>query len=125
VSKYECILLPSIPASIFPDNTEWVLEVTPVKFAEMLYDFGVWWLSIISYIRHEPTMRAIKQYAPATEIIQVTSGEYSLERYRRGDLIFVIGLRKRAPTSGADVEVTIDDLKILMVRARRKPQEPL
>jgi hypothetical protein len=104
----KCVILPSIPTSMFADITSPVrLTVAKITFEEFTTK-AKYCSNIINYVRHAPTNQLISKY------ISFTAGtEYKLNA---GDRIFIVGLKTRAPVSGQDVNVTIDDLLVLEVQ---------
>jgi len=101
-----CIILPSIATSIFADVSEVVLRVKKITFNELIETVRTC-DTIINFNRHPPTNQLL-----AKHLMFVTGTEYKLNK---DDRIFVIGLKARAPVSGQDVQVTIDDLLILAI----------
>jgi intergrase/recombinase len=102
----KCVVLPSIPTSAFAEVSEVVLRVRRVTLndiAEASKNCDV----IINYIRHPPTNKLL------SEIMDFAVGtEYKISA---NDVIFIVGLKSRAPVSGQDVPVTVNDLLILAV----------
>ena len=104
----KCVILPSIPVSMFADITTTVrLNVTKITFEEFISKARRC-DSVVNYIRHPPTNQLLSQY-----IVFTAGVEYRLDR---DDRIFAIGLKARAPVSGQDVSVTTDDLIVLEVQ---------
>jgi hypothetical protein len=63
---------------------------------------------IINYVRHKPTIDLL------TAIVAFETGfEYKIDT---SDTIFLVGLKTRAPTPGADVAVKPDDLLIYLAK---------
>ena len=101
-----CIILPSLPTSAFLETSEVILRVrraTLEDIVEASKNCDI----IINYIRHPPTNKIL-----AEMVNFVTGTEY---RVFAGDIVFVVGLKSRAPASGQDVNVTPSDLLILAV----------
>jgi hypothetical protein len=99
-----CVVLPSLPTSAFAEISEVVLRVrraTLEDIVEASRNCSV----VVNYIRHPPTNKLL------SEMINFVMGtEY---RVFAGDIIFVVGLKSRAPVSGQDVNVTPSDLLVL------------
>jgi hypothetical protein len=66
---------------------------------------------IINYVRHKPTVDLLSSIGVSFE----SGFEYKLLD-ADDTIIFMIGLKSRAPTSGADITVTADDLLIYLVK---------
>jgi hypothetical protein len=64
---------------------------------------------ITNYIRHKPTNDLLLTIIARFE----TGTEY---RVSTDDIIFIVGLRSRAPTPGADVNVSPSDLLIYLAK---------
>jgi hypothetical protein len=100
-----CIVIPSLAVSMLPDDiTMRFHRETWDNFVSTLRSCG----KIISYIRHKPTTDLIESAVGKID----TGFEYKIEE---GHLIFMVGLKFRAPVSGADVAVRPDDLLIYRV----------
>jgi hypothetical protein len=101
-----CVIVPSIAVSMFT-TTEVTLRVRRVTLedvAKMAKDCDI----VLNFIRHQPTNKIL------SEVVNFAMGgtEYKLSA---DDIIFVVGLKYRAPISGQDINVTPDDLLILAV----------
>jgi len=101
-----CIVLPSIPTSAFTDISEVTIRVRKITFNELV-ELTRTCDTIVNFVRHPPTNQILSKYFTFT-----TGTEYKISA---NDKIFVVGLKSRAPTPGQDVNVTIDDLLILVV----------
>jgi len=105
----KCVILTGIPASIFPEGSSWTLHVRTMSFGEFVERLKLC-DAIENYNRHEPTNKLLEKYG-----VRYDRGtEYKLQL---GDIIYVIGLKKRAP-AGVDVQVSEEDLLVLHVVAR-------
>jgi hypothetical protein len=100
-----CVVVPSIAASMLPN------EIT-LSFARLSWEEFTTKITkcekVVNYIRHKPTNDLLSAVTPFE-----TGAEY---RISADDLIFVIGLRTRAPTPGADVNVSPSDLLIYLAK---------
>jgi hypothetical protein len=86
-------------------------EIT-LSFVRMEWDEFVRTLmkceKIINYVRHKPTNDLLSS---------VVSFETGVEyRINASDVIFLLGLKTRAPTPGADVNVSPSDLLIYLAK---------
>ncbi len=105
----KCVILPSIPTSMFADITAPVkLTVSRITFEELVSKLKSC-DAVMNYVRHPPTNQLLAKY-----VSFVTATEYKLDK---SDLIFVVGLKTRAPVPGQDVSVTESDLLVLEVQA--------
>jgi hypothetical protein len=103
----KCVILPSIPTSAFADIAEPIkLTVAKISFEDLVNALRQCDI-VVNYIRHPPTNQLLSKHVSFT-----TGTEY---RISAGDAVFVVGLKARAPISGQDVSVTVDDLLILAV----------
>lgn len=101
-----CVIIPSIAASMMPDS-EITLSFAKLSWGEFK-ELVTGCKKIINYIRHKPTNDLLASIA-----VFETGFEYKISM---GDLIFVVGLKSRAPVSGADVTVTPNDLLIYLAK---------
>jgi hypothetical protein len=100
-----CVIIPSIAVSMLPDmislsfrKLSWDEFVTTIKGCK----------KIINFIRHKPTNDLIM-----TIVNFETGFEYKIDV---DDVIFMIGLKTRAPVPGADIVVTQNDLLIYLAK---------
>jgi hypothetical protein len=91
---------------VFTDVDEVVIRVKKLTFNELV-ETAKTCDTIVNFIRHPPTSHLLSKYFTFT-----VGTEYRLDKK---DRIFVVGLKARAPISGQDVSVTIDDLLILAI----------
>ena len=111
----KCVILTGIPASIFPEGSSWTLHVRTMSFGEFVERLKLC-DAIENYNRHEPTNKLLEKYG-----VRYDRGtEYKLQP---GDtsVIYVIGLKRRAPAGATDVHVSEEDLLVLHVVARPGP----
>jgi hypothetical protein len=101
-----CVLLPSLPVSAFSDIKEVTIRVRQTTLEDVL-NMVKGCNVIINYIRHPPTNRILD----TLKVSYITGTEYKLYP---DDIIIAIGLKFRAPVSGQDVNVTPDDLLVLV-----------
>jgi hypothetical protein len=101
-----CVILPSIATSIFVNTSEAMLRVRKISFNELLAELASC-NEIVNFNRHPPTNQLLAKY-----FVFTVGTEYRLDKE---DEIFIVGLKSRAPVSGQDVAVTVDDLLILSV----------
>jgi hypothetical protein len=104
VEEMKCIIIPSIATSMLPDSVTLTFrKLTWDEFATMISRCE----KTVNYIRHKPTNDLL------SAVVRFETGfEY---RINVDDTIFLIGLRARAPTPGADVAVSANDLLIYLV----------
>jgi len=103
----KCIILPSIPVSMFADVEAVRLTVKKITFEELVSKLRHC-DNIVNYNRHLPTNQLLSKYVTFT-----IGTEYRLDK---NDRIFAIGLKTRAPVSGQDVAVTENELLVLEVQ---------
>jgi hypothetical protein len=101
-----CVVIPSIAVSMLPDFTTLAFsKLTWSEFVEMLARCD----KIVNFVRHKPTNDLLLTVVTTFE----TGFEY---RINVDDTIFMIGLKGRAPTPGADVSVSPNDLLIYLAK---------
>ncbi len=101
-----CAIIPSIATSMLPDViTLSFVKLTWNEFVKTINECK----SITNYIRHKPTNDLLLSVVSKYE----TGFEYKIDV---NDTIFLIGLKSRAPTPGADVVVKPDDLLIYLAK---------
>jgi hypothetical protein len=104
VREMKCVVVPSIAVSMLPD------KIT-LSFRKLSWDEFVAEISkcerVINYIRHKPTNDLLST---------ITTFETGFEYKIGDDIIFLVALRTRAPTPGADVNVTPEDLLVYLVK---------
>ncbi len=103
----KCVVIPAIAASMLPDTpiTLTFKKLTWNEFTELLTKCE----RIVNYNRHKPTNDLLMTIIPKFE----TGFEYKVDI---NDLIIVLGLKTRTPTSGVEVTVTPNDLLIYLVK---------
>jgi hypothetical protein len=99
-----CVIVPSIATSMLPDST--TLTFRKLEWSEFVKILSSC-EKIVNYIRHKPTNDLLSTIAKFE-----TGFEYKIA----DDVLFMIGLKSRAPTPGADVTVTPSDLLIYLVK---------
>jgi hypothetical protein len=67
---------------------------------------------VINYVRHKPTNDLLY----STGVNFESGFEYKIDADKVTDIIFLVGLKSRAPTPGADVAVSANDLLIYLVK---------
>jgi hypothetical protein len=107
-----CVVLPSIPTSAFISVKETTIKIRQATLEDIV-DVTKNCNVIINYIRHPPTIKVLSEILRATNFI--TGTEY---RLYPDDVIIVVGLKFRAPVSGQDVNVTPDDLLVLIAEVQ-------
>jgi hypothetical protein len=101
------VFVGGIAPSMFPNYKELTLYYKRVnidELKELVKD-----AEVLNYVRHESTVKVLseilgKQLTPSTE----------LYIWREDDILVVVGLKK--PVRGQEVEVSIKDLDLVMVR---------
>ncbi len=105
-----CVIIPSIAVSMLPP------EGITLAFTKLTWDEFASTISrcerVINFIRHRPTNDLL---SALLSVKFETGFEYRIN----DDVIFMIGLKSRAPTPGADVAVTVDDLLIYLAKPVR------
>ena len=105
----KCVIIPSIATSMLPPNSI-TLTFTKLEWSEFVAMLSTC-KRIVNFVRHKPTVDLLSSVG-----IKFESGfEYKLDI---NDVILLIGLRTRAPTPGADVTVTADDLLIYLAKVQ-------
>lgn len=103
----KCVLIPSIAVSMLPPNL--TITFTRLEWSEFVVALSAC-ERVVNYIRHKPTVDLLSSIGAG----KFEAGfEYKIDA---NDVIFLVGLRARAPTPGADVAVTVDDLLIYLVK---------
>jgi hypothetical protein len=101
-----CVIIPSIATSMLPDKiTLTFTKLTWEEFTALLAKCE----RITNYIRHKPTNDLLLLVISKFE----TGFEYRIDT---SDVIVLLGLKARAPVSGADVNVSPSDLLIYLVK---------
>jgi hypothetical protein len=103
----KCVVIPSIAVSMLPESvTLTFVKLTWDEFTSKLAECQ----KIVNYVRHKPTIDLLTSAVSTT---LETGFEY---RISTDDTIFLLGLRTRAPTPGADVAVAPNDLLIYLAK---------
>jgi hypothetical protein len=101
----KCVIIPSIATSMLPDKI--TLSFTKLTWSEFT-DAIKRCDKIVNYVRHKPTNDLL------LSIVKYEAGvEYRIDE---NDVIFMIGLKTRAPVPGADIAVTPNDLLIYLAK---------
>ncbi len=103
----KCVIVPSIAVSMLPD--EIVLSFTRLSWEEFTTMVSTKCQKVINFVRHKPTNDLLTTIITTFE----TGFEY---KFDVGDMVFLLGLRARAPTPGADVAVSPSDLLIYLAK---------
>jgi hypothetical protein len=100
-----CVIIPSIATSMLPDKiTLTFTKLTWEEFTMLLTKCE----KVTNYIRHKPTNDLL---------LTITKFETGIEyKIDTNDIVFIIGLKSRAPVSGADVNVSPSDLLIYLAK---------
>jgi hypothetical protein len=104
-----CILIPSIATSMLKEWSSASLSIHLERFDSMINDLKMC-KEVVNYVRHKPTIDLIVSYTGRSDI--KTGFEYILEPT---DAIFIVGLKSRTPTPGADIAVEPKDLLVYKV----------
>jgi len=100
----KCVIIPSIAVSMLPS------EAT-LYFKRLNWDEFRMELSrcekITNYVRHKPTNDLLSSVAVFDAGFEYKIGD---------DVIFLVALKTRAPTPGADVNVAPEDLLVYLVK---------
>jgi len=105
----KCVIIPSIAVSMLPSEsiTLTFMKLTWDEFKTMISGCE----KIVNYIRHKPTNDLLSTIVAKFE----TGFEYKINT---ADVIFMVGLKSRAPTPGADITVAPDDLLIYLAKVQ-------
>jgi hypothetical protein len=103
----KCVLIPSIAVSMLPPTI--TLTFAKLEWSEFVVALSAC-ERVVNYIRHKPTIDLLSSIGAG----KFEAGfEYKIDA---SDAIFLVGLRARAPTPGADVAVSANDLLIYLVK---------
>ena len=109
------VLLNAFPISMlpweeYPGERRWInvylVEITPDELKWAVDDAVKSGTPILCYIRHPSTVRVLSEFLGVS--LQPSAGLY---KWRKGDRVYIVALKR--PVRGADVEVSMDDLRII------------